>query len=96
MKEGVLSVALVFEARILLDIQDIMGDEINRGYKDLLKTTSSIDRIMNLKVVNGAWDVGGTGERWVSHYMPSSVLCELSGLVRRDPRGDADFEDCSA
>lgn len=68
MKDGVLSVALVFEARVLLDIQHIMGDEIKRGYQDLLQVTSSIDKIMNLKVVDGAWDVGGTGERWVSAH----------------------------
>ena len=97
-KEGVLSVALVFEARIILDIQDIMGDEINRGYKDLLQTTNRIDKIMNLKVVGGAWDVGATGERWVSDYSTSfpSVSCELPRLVRTNLRGDADFKVCSA
>ncbi|KAI4131242.1 MAG: hypothetical protein LQ338_001336 [Usnochroma carphineum] len=63
-KEGVLSVALVFEARIFLDIQDIMGDHVKRGHQDLLRTTKEIDKIMNLKSINGAWDVGGTGERW--------------------------------
>ncbi|KAL8689263.1 MAG: hypothetical protein Q9224_004679 [Gallowayella concinna] len=63
-KEGVLSVALVFEARIFLDIQEIMGEDIGRGHQDLLRDTEIIDKIMNLKAVNGAWDVGGTGERW--------------------------------
>ena len=63
-KEGVLSVALVFEAQVFLDIQDIMGDDVKRGHQDLLRTTNEIDKIMNLKAVNGAWEVGGTGERW--------------------------------
>lgn len=63
-KEGVISVALVFEAQVFLDIQAIMGNEVRRGHQDLLQTTNSIDKIMNLKAVNGAWDVGGTGERW--------------------------------
>lgn len=63
-KEGVLSVALVFEAQVFLDIQDIMGDDVKRGHQDLLRTANEIDKIMNLKAVNGAWDVGGTGERW--------------------------------
>ncbi|KAI4174861.1 MAG: hypothetical protein LQ348_006288 [Seirophora lacunosa] len=62
--KGVLSVALVFEARIFLDIQDIMGDDVKRGHQDLLQATTTIDQIMNLKVVNGEWDVGGSGERW--------------------------------
>lgn len=63
-KEGVLSVALVFEAQVFLDIQKILGDDVKRGHQDLLRTTNAIDKIMNLKAVNGAWDVGGTGERW--------------------------------
>lgn len=63
-KEGVLSVALVFEARVFLDIQDIMGDDVSRGHQDLLRTTNRIEKIMNLKAVDGEWDVGGTGERW--------------------------------
>lgn len=63
-KEGVLSVALVFEAQVILDIQDIMGDDVQRGHQDLLRTTNAIDKIMNLKAVDGEWDVGGTGERW--------------------------------
>ena len=63
-KEGILSVALVFEARVFLDIQDIMGDDVKRGHQDLLQTANTIDKTMNLKAVNGAWDVGGTSERW--------------------------------
>ncbi|KAI4258125.1 MAG: hypothetical protein L6R42_005287, partial [Xanthoria sp. 1 TBL-2021] len=63
-KWGILSAALVFEARIYLDIQDVMGDDIGRGHQDLLRHTNTIDKIMNLKVVDGAWDVGSTGERW--------------------------------
>lgn len=64
MKEGVLSVALVFEAQVFLDIQDIMGDDVKRGHQDLLRSTETIDKVMNLKAVDGMWDVGGTGERW--------------------------------
>lgn len=64
MNDGVLSVALVFEARIFLDIQDIMGDDVKRGHQDLVRTASAIDKVMNLKAVNGTWDVGGSGERW--------------------------------
>ncbi|KAL8756936.1 MAG: hypothetical protein Q9199_002579 [Rusavskia elegans] len=63
-KWGILSAALVFEAQIYLDIQDVMGDDIGRGHQELQRNTNTIDKIMNLKVVDGAWDVGGTGERW--------------------------------
>ena len=63
-KEGILSVALVFEARVFLDIQEILGNAVKQGHQDLLRTTISIDKIMNLQEVNGAYDVAGTGERW--------------------------------
>ena len=74
-KEGVLSVALVFEAQIFLDIQDIMGEDVKRGHLDLLQTTNEIDKIMNLKAVNGAWDVGGTGERW--HERDTDIVMRI-------------------
>ncbi|KAL8925330.1 MAG: hypothetical protein Q9208_003620 [Pyrenodesmia sp. 3 TL-2023] len=63
-KDGVLSVALVFEARVFLDIQEIMGDDVKRGHQDLVQTTTAIDEIMNLRAVDGALDIGGSGERW--------------------------------
>lgn len=56
-KKGVLSAAIVFEVRIYLDIQDIMGDDVGRGHQDLLRNTKMIDKTMNLKVIDGAWDV---------------------------------------
>lgn len=46
--------ALVFKARIFLSLQDIMGDDVSRGHQDLLQTTKDIDKIMNLKAVDGA------------------------------------------
>ncbi|KAL8800987.1 MAG: hypothetical protein Q9182_004779 [Xanthomendoza sp. 2 TL-2023] len=62
-KEGVLSAALVFEARIYLDIQEVMGEDIGRGHQDLLRSTQTINKIMNLKVFNGAWVFRDSGER---------------------------------
>ena len=75
MKDGILSVALVFEAQVFLDIQHIMGDDVKRGHHDLLQTTNKIDKIINLKAVNGAWDVGGSGERW--HERDSDVVLQV-------------------
>ncbi|KAL8638237.1 MAG: hypothetical protein Q9226_009011 [Calogaya cf. arnoldii] len=43
-KQGILSAALVFEARIYLDIREIMGDDIGRGHQDLLRNTKTIDK----------------------------------------------------
>ncbi|KAL8996515.1 MAG: hypothetical protein Q9169_003982 [Polycauliona sp. 2 TL-2023] len=65
LEQGSISVALVFEARIFLDIQEIMGDEVCRGYQDLLRSTTRIDKIINLKMNNkGTWMVGGSFESW--------------------------------
>ena len=73
--KGILSVALVFQARVYLDIQSVMGDDVSNGYKDLLTTTSEIDKIMNLRVIDGAWDVGGSGERW--HERDTDVVMRI-------------------
>ena len=80
MKEGVLSVSLVFEARIFLDIQAIMGDDVARGYRDLVRTTNEIDKIMNLKPIDGAWDVGGTGERWHERDMDVATRIKQTSI----------------
>ncbi len=79
-KEGVLSVALVFEAQIYLDIQHIMGDDVQRGHQDLLRTTNRIDKIMNLKVVDGEWDGGGTGERWHERDVDVVLRIKLTSI----------------
>ena len=79
-KEGVLSVALVFEAQVFLDIQDIMGDDVKRGHQDLLRTTNKIDKIMNLKAVNGMWDVGGSGERWHEKDVDAVLRIKLTSM----------------
>lgn len=78
--EGVLSVALVFEAQVFLDIQDIMSDDVKRGHQDLLRTTNKIDKIMNLKAVNGAWDVGGTGERWHEKDVEAVMRIKMTSM----------------
>ena len=79
-KEGVLSVALVFEAQVFLDIQDIMSDDVKRGHQDLLRTTNEIDKIMNLKAVNGAWDVGGSGERWHERDVEAVLRIKMTSM----------------
>ena len=79
-KGGVLSVALVFEAQVFLDIQDIMSDDVKRGHQDLLRTTNEIDKIMNLKAVNGAWDVGGTGERWHERDVEAVMRIKMTSM----------------
>ncbi|KAL9007470.1 MAG: hypothetical protein Q9180_009644, partial [Flavoplaca navasiana] len=92
-KQGLLSAALVFEARIYLDVQDIMGDSVARGYEDLVRNTNKIEKIMHLKVVDGAWDVGGTGERWherdtevVMRIKQTSMFCILDTPANAFPK----------
>ena len=52
-----------------------MGDNVGRDYEDLVRNTNKIDKIMNLKVVDGAWDVGGIGERW--HERDTEVVMRI-------------------
>ena len=109
-RNGVLSVALVFAAQIYLDIQAIMGQEVGNGHRDLLTLTKEIDDTMNLKDVGGAWDVGGSGERW--HEKDVSVVLRIKQVsldwILRNPLPelkkyalaknafeDSESEDCS-
>ncbi|KAG8526668.1 uncharacterized protein KY384_008097 [Bacidia gigantensis] len=80
MSKGTLSIAVVFAARILLDIQDVLGAEVGRGHQDLVRTTKEIDKMMNLKVVNGMWDVGGSGERWHERDVGSVMRIKLTSI----------------
>ena len=52
-----------------------MGHEVKRGHQDLLETTAEIDEIMNLQAINGAWDVGGSGERW--HEKDNDIIMRI-------------------
>ena len=64
LSEGIITVSLVFASQIFLDIQDVLRDEVGKAYRDLKDTTATLEKIINLKVRGGAYDVGGSGERW--------------------------------
>ena len=80
LKQGVISVTTVFAARIYLDIQDIMTGKNTKALDDLKVSTKKIDTVMNLRVVDGAWDVGGSGERWHSRDMDIPLRIKLTSL----------------
>ena len=80
LKEGVLSVSLVFASQVFLDIQAALGKEVGTGYKDLRKTTTWIDNVMNLQVSGETWDVGGSGERWHEADMHIPLRVKMTSL----------------
>lgn len=78
--KGKISVALVFEARVFLDIHQILGADINKGRDDLVQTAKTIDTTLGLKVVDDAWDVGGSGERWHERDVDSLLRIKKTSI----------------
>ena len=64
LSRGIISMSLVFASQIFLGIQDILRDAVGNGYRDLKDTTAALDKIINLKVREGSFELGGSGESW--------------------------------
>lgn len=61
-REGEVSTWIVFAARVLLDIRDIMGKDMSRSHKEQVAAGFAADKTLNMTVVDGA--LTPTGERW--------------------------------
>ena len=61
-KEGEVSTWIVFAARVLLDIRDIMGKDFSRGYREQVAAGCAAFKTLDMSVVDGA--LTPTGERW--------------------------------
>ena len=61
-KEGEVSTWIVFAARVLLDIRDIMGKDFSRGYREQVAAGCAAFKTLDMTVENGA--LTPKGERW--------------------------------
>ena len=59
-----ISVWIVFASRIVLDIQDILGRDVERGYNDLRSTTQDALKVLDFHVEGDELVPGGNGECW--------------------------------
>ena len=60
--EGEISTWIVFAARVLLDIRDIMGKDISRGYREQVAAGCAAFKTLDMTVEDGA--LTPRGERW--------------------------------
>ena len=61
-EEGQVSTWIVFAARVLLDIRDIMGKDFSRGYEEQEAAVFAAVKTLDIRLQNGA--LTPTGERW--------------------------------
>ncbi|MCJ1453627.1 hypothetical protein MMC28_003974 [Mycoblastus sanguinarius] len=64
-KEGELSVWIVFASKVMLDIGDILGEDVGRGYKELRNEAVNTSKVLDFHDEGGIELVpGGAGECW--------------------------------
>lgn len=78
LSDGAITVATVFAARIYLDIQQSMQNEVSKGFQDLTHTANEIDRIMNLRVRGG----GKSSLKTLLHLLWRGVCYEAQPSLR--------------
>lgn len=64
-KEGEVSTWIVFAARVLLDIREIMGEDFSRGYREQVAAGCAAFKTLDMRVENGAL-TPPAGELWRS------------------------------
>ena len=79
-KEGEISVWIVFAARIILDIQDILGARMDSGYQELRSAADSASKILDLQVNGNVLTPGSSGECWQTK--DSDTIWKLFDLTK--------------
>ena len=63
-KEGEISVWIVFASRIILDIQDLLGTDVENVYEELRSVTQNALKVLDFHVEGDELVPGGNGECW--------------------------------
>lgn len=66
LRNGELSVWIVFVARACLDIQAILGKKVGKPYETLKTTANAASAVLDLRVEGDELVPGGSGERWLA------------------------------
>ena len=56
----------VFASRLLLDVQEILGDRVGTSYQELLTAAKLAEKTLDLKTEGDRLVPGGGGERWLT------------------------------
>ena len=63
-KAGEISIWIVHASRIILDIHDLLGKDVERGYDNLRSATQAALKVLDLQVKGNELVPGGNGECW--------------------------------
>lgn len=65
LRNGEVSVWIVFAARVCLDIQSILGKKVGKPYETLKTAANAASTVLDLRVEGDELVPGGSGERWL-------------------------------
>lgn len=66
LRNGEVSVWIVFAARVCLDIQAILGKEVGKPYETLKTAANAASAVLDMRVEGDELVPGGSGERWLA------------------------------
>ena len=66
LRNGELSVWIVFAARVCLDIQAILGKKVGKPYETLKTAANAASTVLDMRVEGNELVPGGSGERWLA------------------------------
>lgn len=79
-EKGEVAVWTVFASRILLDIHEILGDRVGRGYQELQNAATLAEKTLDLKTEGTTLVPGGAGERWLTK--DAGLVMELNTMIQ--------------
>lgn len=66
LRNGEVSVWIVFAARVCLDIQAILGKKVGKPYETLKTAANAASTVLDMRVEGNELVPGGSGERWLA------------------------------
>lgn len=66
LRNGEVSVWIVFAARVCLDIQAILGKKVGKPYETLKAAANAASTVLDMRVEGNELVPGGSGERWLA------------------------------
>lgn len=66
LRNGEVSVWIVFAARVCLDIQAILGEKVGKPYETLKTASNAASAVLDMRVEGDELVPGGSGERWLA------------------------------
>ena len=78
-RAGKISAWTVFVARVLLDIQEVIGSELKNAYDQLRDTASTVIKTLDFKLIDGT--LHPPGEGWLARTVMSFFSCTILSQI---------------